>query len=269
VTHLAPRAALLALALSLLAAAPAAAQSDPIEAVWEFNGGQVAVERQSDGSFVGTIIRPTQLSECTHQNGEPMWIEIRSQPDGQYFGRHQYFRTSDCSFIERGMIALRVLQNPQGQTFLRVCFDDPERDPDEQPNIAPDGSNTTTQDGCRDSNLVAPLPQAPPKLADVVTGLPKQTKGCASRRRFPIRLKEPPGDAIAARPKPKVTRNGKSIPVRFSGGRWRSVIDLRGLPRGRYTFKIVAQTVRGRTIQGSRRYRTCGKKRRIGNVGPI
>jgi hypothetical protein len=268
VTHLPLRAALLALALTLMAAAPAAAQ-EPIEAVWEFNGGQVAVERQADGSFIGTIIRPTQLSECTHQNGEQMWTEVRAQPDGQYYGRHQYFRTSDCSFIERGMIALRVLQNPEGQTFLRVCFDDPERSPNEQPNIAPDGSNTTTQDGCRDSTLVAPLPQEPPKLADVVTGLPPQTRGCASRRRFPIRLKEPVGDAITANPKPRVTRNGKRLPVVFRNGRWRSVIDLRGLPRGRYTFKIVARTVRGRTIQGSRRYRTCGKKRRIGRVGPI
>ena len=270
-THHALRAALCALALTISAAAPAAAQSpDPIEAVWEFNGGQVAVERQGDGSFIGTVVRPTQLSECTHQNGERMWIDVVRQPDGQYFGRHQYFRTSGCTFIEeRGMIALRVLQSPEGQTFLRVCFDDPEVDPDEQPTIAPDGSNASTQDGCRDSNLVAPLTQEPPKIADVVTGLPKQTRGCASRRRFPIRLKEPPGDAIAASPKPRVTRNGKQIPVRFTGGRWRSVIDLRGLPRGRYTFKIVAHTVRGRRISGSRKYRTCGKVRRIGRVGPV
>ncbi|HEX8206780.1 MAG TPA: hypothetical protein VF587_12040 [Solirubrobacteraceae bacterium] len=268
-THLALRAALCALALTLAVAAPAAAQSDPIEAVWEFSGGQIAVERQSDGTFVGIVVRPTQLSECTHQNGEPVWIDIRSQPDGQYFGRHQYFRTSDCSFIERGMIALRVLQNEQGATFLRVCFDSPERSPNEQPSIAPDGTNTSTDDGCRDSNQISPLPTTPPKLADVVSGLPPQTRGCASRRKFPIRLKEPVGDAIAATPKPKVTRNGKSIPVTFTGGRWRSVIDLRGLPKGRYTFKIVAKTVRGRTIQGSRKYKTCGKVRRIGNVGPI
>ncbi len=268
--HFATRGALLALALTLAAAAPAAAQSpDPIEAVWEFSEGRVAVERQSDGSFVGTIIRPTQLADCTHQNGERMWIDVVAQPDGQYFGKHQYFDTSDCSFIERGMIALRVLQNSQGATFLRVCFDDPTSSPNEQPSIAPDGSNTSADDGCRDSNFVEPLTRTQPKLADVVTGLPKETKGCASRRRFPIRLIEPPGDAIAATPKPRVTRNGKSIPVRFVAGRWRSVIDLRGLARGRYTFKIVATTVRGRTIQGSRKYRTCGKKRRIGNVGPI
>jgi hypothetical protein len=265
VTHLAPRAALCALALTLLAAAPAAAQSADIESVWSFSGGQVAVDRQPDGGFIGTIIRPTQLSECTHRNGEPMWTDIRAQPDGQYFGRHQYFRTSDCSFIERGTIALRVLRNEQGQTFLRVCFDDPEREPNEQPNIAPDGTNTTTQDGCRDSELVAPLPATPPKLNDIVT-LPKETKGCASRRKFPIRLKEPVGDALKSA---KVTLNAKSLRVVRVDGRLTSSVDLRGLKRGRYTVKIVAVTYRGRTIQGSRRYRTCGKVRKIGKVGPI
>ena len=257
-----------AFALTLLAAAPAAAQNpDPIEAVWSFSGGQVAVELQPDGSFIGTIIRPTQLSECTHQNGEQMWINIRRQPDGQYFGGHQYFRTSDCSFIaERGMIALRVLQNAQGQTFLRVCFDDPDVAPDEQPTIAPDGSNATTQDGCRDSDLVSPLPREEPRLSDIVT-LPRQTGRCASRRRFAIRLREPVGDALESA---RITLNGRRLRVtRNAANRLGTVVDLRGLPRGRYRVAIVAETVRGRTIRGSRRYRTCGKRRRIGNVGPI
>lgn len=256
-----------ALALTLLGAAPATAQTpDPIEAIWSFSGGQVAVEAQPDGSFVGTIIRPTQLSSCTHQNGEQMWVGIRRQPDGQYFGLHQYFRTSDCSFIERGMIALRPLQNPQGQTFLRVCFDDPAKEPDQQPTIAPDGSNATTDDGCRDSDLVAPLPREGPKLSDIVT-LPRQTGRCASRRRFAIRLREPPGDALESA---RVTLNRRSLRVRRNAAnRLTTVVDLRGLPRGRYRVAIVAETVRGRTIRGSRRYRTCGKRRRIGNVGPI
>lgn len=266
VTHLATRAALCALALTLLAAAPAAAQQDPIEAIWDFNGGQVAVEAQPDGSYIGTIIRRTQLSECVHEPGERMWIDMRRQPDGQFFGRHQYFRTSDCTFIERGNTAYRVLNRPDGAQFLRVCFSKPET-PESQPSIAPDGTASGHNDGCRDSELVAPLPKEPPKLSDIVSGLPPQRKGCASRRRFGIRLREPLGDAIA--PTPRVTRNGKRLPVVFRDGRWRSVIDLRGLPRGRYTFRIVARTVRGRTIQGSRRYRTCGKRRRIGNVGPI
>ncbi len=270
--HHALRGALCALALALAAAVPAAAQSsDPIEAIWSFSGGQVAVDRQSDGTFVGTVIRQTQFADCPHPAGEKMWIEIRPQPDGQYFGRHQWFNTFDCSYrTPRGNIALRVLQRPDGARFLRVCFASPDN-PEKQPSIAPDGTSTNTDVDCNDSDFVSEQPASPPKLAQIVEGLPaaSQSRGCASRRRFPIRLKEPPGDAIAATPKPKVTRNGTRIPVVFRAGRWRSVIDLRGLPRGRYTFKITATTVRGRTITGSRTYRTCGRVKRIGRVGPI
>jgi hypothetical protein len=46
-------------------------------------------------------------------------------------------------------------------------------------------------------------------------------------------------------------------------------IDLRGLPRGRYTVKITARTVLGRTITGTRRYRTCAPRRRGSNRGPV
>ncbi len=260
----APRAALLAFALALLTATPAAAQTpSPVEGVWSFSGGEVVIERQDDGSFLGTVIRETQFSSCPHKVGERMWVDIRLQPDGQYFGKHQYFRTSDCMPIERGNTAYRVL-NPAGQTFLRVCFAKPET-PEVQPSIAEDGTDTNTNDGCRDSELVRPLPSEPPKLKDIAK-LPKETKGCASRRRFPIRLIEPPGDALESA---KITLNGKALRVFRRGGRLRSIVDLRGLPRGRYKVKIVAETVRGQTIKGKRKYRTCGKKKRIGNVGRI
>jgi hypothetical protein len=39
-------------------------------------------------------------------------------------------------------------------------------------------------------------------------------------------------------------------------------INLRGLPKGRYTVRITATTVLGRTITGKRRYRTCARGRR-------
>ena len=263
-THLCSRAALVALALTLVAAAPAAAQSDPIEAVWTFSGGQVAVDPQPDGSFVGTVIRQTQFAECPHPAGEKMWTEIRKQPDGQYFGKHQWFRIADCSPINRGNSAFRILQRPDGATFLRVCFAHPDN-PDKQPTIAPDGTSANTDVSCDDSDFVSATPRTPPKLSDIVT-LPRQTRRCASRRRFGIRLKEPPGDALASA---KITLNRRSLRVVRRNGRLTSTVDLRGLPRGRYALKIVAKTVRGKTIQGTRRYRTCGKRRRIGNVGPI
>ena len=262
-TSLALRPALLALALTLAAASPAGAQSaDPIEAVWTFSGGQVAVDRQADGSFIGTVIRQTTLATCPHQVGEQMWTEIRAQPDGQYFGRHQYLRDADCGPAERGNTAYRVLRRPDGAEFLRVCFSTPDS-PESQPSIAPDGTESGGNDGCRDSELVSRA-SAPPRLADIVT-LPA-SRGCASRRRFPIRLREPRGDAIKSA---VITLNAKRLRVRRVAGRLTTTVDLRGLPRGRYRVKIVAKTYRGQTIQGSRRYRTCGTRRRIGTVGPV
>src|SRR5215217_1947483 len=258
--------------LLLLAALPAvlalpstaAAQAD-IEAVWSFSGGQVAVQAQPDGSLLGTVIRATTLATCAHPVGEAMWTGVRAQPDGQYFGAHQYYNDADCSPPpERGHTAYRVLLGADGARFLRVCFARPE-EPTIQPLIAPDGSSVDATDGCVDSDLVSALPTGKPKIDQIAT-LPSQGKRrCLSRRSFKIRLKEPSGDALKSA---SVYLNGKRIEVR-KGKRLTAPINLRGLPKGRYTVKIVAKTVLGKTIQGKRKYRTCAKKRRGGNKSPV
>ena len=249
------------------AAAPAAAhaQAADIEAVWSFSGGQVAVQAQSDGSFVGTVIRTTTLANCPHPVGELMWSSIQRQPDGSYWGGHQWFRNSDCSAIPtRGRTAYRVIARPDGARFLRVCFSRPET-PDVQPKIAPDGSNTDTNDECRDSDLVSALPASRPTVDQIAT-LPRQgSRRCLSRRSFRIRLKEPAGDALDTA---SVFVSGRRVQTRRRD-RITAPINLRGLPRGRYTVKITARTVLGRTISGSRRYRTCAPRRRGGNRSPV
>jgi hypothetical protein len=55
--------------------------------------------------------------------------------------------------------------------------------------------------------------------------------------------------------------NGKRVRV-VVGTRLTAPVDLRNLPKGRYTVKIVATTASNRVIQGTRRYRTCAPKRR-------
>lgn len=247
----------IAVAAFLALPAAASAQAD-IEAVWSFTGGQVAVQPAGDGTFTGTIIRPTRFSECEHAIGEAMWIGVTAQPDGSYWGKHQWFRTSTCEPIpERGNTAYRVLARPDGTRFLRVCFAAPER-PDLQPTIAPDGTSANTTTTCNDSDFVAP-PSGPPKFNDVVK-LPKQgKKKCVSRRNFKIRLREPAGDALASA---TVFVNGKRVKV-VRGERLTARVDLRGLPKGRYKVRIVAKTVLGRTMKGTRKYRTCvpGRKK--------
>src|SRR3712207_8247218 len=87
-----PRIVLASLALLLSSPGAAAAQNADIEAAWSFSGGQVAVQSQSGGGFVGTIIRTTTLAQCPHPVGEQMWTGIARQGDGSYWGAHQYFR---------------------------------------------------------------------------------------------------------------------------------------------------------------------------------
>ena len=59
------RAALVAVTLALGAPAVASAAAD-IEGVWSFNGGQIAVKAQSDGTFTGWVIRQTVFDQCPH-----------------------------------------------------------------------------------------------------------------------------------------------------------------------------------------------------------
>lgn len=255
----------LALALGGAVAPTAHAQSADVEAVWSFQGGQIAVKSQSDGSFAGTVIRVTRFATCNHPVGEQIWAAMRRQPDGQLWGGHQWFNNADCSpLAQRGPTAYRVLAKPDGARFLRVCFGRPEQ-PDTQPKIAPDGSSSDVSDECVDSDLVSPLAAAAPTVKTIAT-LPSQgARRCLSRRSFRIRLKEPAGDALKTA---RVTVNGKLVGTR-SGERITAPIVLRGLPRGRYRVRIAATTVLGRTISGTRRYRTCAPKRRRSASGPL
>jgi hypothetical protein len=251
----------LLLTLLVLCAVPAAAgAAADIEAVWSFGGGQVAVRAGGPGGFTGTVIRTTTLASCPHAVGEQMWANVSAQPDGSYWGGHQWFTDGSCAPIaQRGNTAFRVLMRADGARFLRACFNPPES-PDVQPKIAPDGSSSEVLGNCLDSDLISPLPEGTTKV-DTIATLPKQgKKRCLSRRSFTIRLKEPPGDALSTA---SVFLNGKRVQIR-RGDRITAPIVLKGLPKGRYTVKIVAKTVLGKTISGSRKYRTCAKRRHSG-----
>jgi hypothetical protein len=88
---------------------------------------------------------------------------------------------------------------------------------------------------------------------------------CRSRRNFRIRLRNPPGTTIVAA---VVKVNGRRVKT-VRGVRVTARVDLRGLPRGRYTVSITILLEDGRTIRGKRKYRTCGKKRRRGRVPDV
>jgi hypothetical protein len=112
-----------------------------------------------------------------------------------------------------------------------------------------------------------PAPAAPPKVgtaagtpkvADVVT-FPAATS-CASRRSFGIRLRVPKGSNVM---QATVKVNGRTVAVR-KGTRLRSTVDLRNMPKGRFTVAIELKLADGRTVKGTRAYRTCTAKRKGG-----
>jgi hypothetical protein len=81
---------------------------------------------------------------------------------------------------------------------------------------------------------------------------------CVSRRYLRIRIRKIPNMTVAAA---VVLVNGRRVRV-VRGSRLRAPVDLRGLPKGRYTVSIRLFTTDGRTITGQRRYSTCSRKRR-------
>ncbi len=108
----------------------------------------------------------------------------------------------------------------------------------------------------------APAPaQVPPVKPAAVTfsqiaTLPS-AKRCVSRRSFRIRLRQPKGVTVTSA---TVKVNGKTAATR-KGTRVTAPIDLRGLPKGAVTVSITAKLGDGRTLRGSRKYRTCAPKR--------
>ena len=82
---------------------------------------------------------------------------------------------------------------------------------------------------------------------------------CVSRRYFRIKLRQRYWPVIAAVTvkMPRVTRVLRRRP-------WGTIVDLRGLPKGRFVVRITALTTSARTIRGTRTYRTCRGKLRGG-----
>jgi hypothetical protein len=128
---------------------------------------------------------------------------------------------------------------------------------------APDGQGFVLWDQNDRDGPVKAAPLIPIAGADSalkpsqVIKLPSSKK-CRSRRAFKIRLVVPKGVIIATA---SVRVNGKRVQV-VRKRRLTSYVNLRGLPSGRYTVKIVVVTEAGKILTSTRRYRTCAPRRR-------
>jgi hypothetical protein len=253
-----PRMLALALSLaSLIATATAGATAQtvplPLEGVWSFNGGKVAIQHVADGSYTGTVVAPTKFAECSHPVGEAMWTEIRQEASGSFRGLHQwFFEGAACVANPKlGPTAWRVMEQPGGGAFLRACFSAPGTS---QPSISVSGVATGVTYACVDSALIAPAPStsgaAGFKSAVVLPG----THRCLSRRVFRIHFRDPGNDPLR---EVVVTLKGRRLRVIRHGNVFASTVDLRGLPPGAFTVRIRVLTVLGHRLRGARTYHTC------------
>jgi hypothetical protein len=251
----------LAIGCPLLAFASAAAAESPgtIEGVWSFNGGRVAIQRQPDGSWTGTVVAATRFAECSHPVGEVMWTNMRATSSGTWFGLHQWFFVGSACVPnpQLGLTAWRLLEAKGGAHFLRACFSEPGHT---QPEISSTGVATGASFGCVDSALLAPTPATggTAGFQHAVT-LPSSHR-CVSRRVFRIHLRDPKNDPLR---EAVVTLRGRRLRVLRHGDRFASKVDLRGLPPGTFTVRITLTTVLGHTLRGSRRFHTCVVGRRL------
>lgn len=252
-----------ALIATVLAIGAASAHADsPIEGVWSFNGGKVAVQAQSEGGVLaGIVVAPTKFSQCTHPIGERMWTEMRRRPDGSYWGLHQwFFATAECiANPALGPSAWRVMQVPDGDRFLRACFSAPGSK--SQPTIAPDGTTAGATFGCADSALIASLPEVSSAQFGRYVSLPSNRK-CISRSRLRIRMRDPRNDPLAkvvvVLQSGKVRRRAK---LKQHGNTVTAALRLDGLPMGPFTVKVRLTTVLGEHLSGKRTYVRCAKRR--------
>ncbi len=109
---------------------------------------------------------------------------------------------------------------------------------------------------------VAGPPRPPLYGANGLVQAPSNRR-CVSRRKFRIRIRERRGIRIEAA---IVVLNGRRLKVLkrrvFQRKRHTATVNLRGLPKGTFRLKITVLTSTGDTITGTRKYRTCTKKRR-------
>ena len=99
-----------------------------------------------------------------------------------------------------------------------------------------------------------PLPPLDPAKSFVLPS----SKKCVSRRSFRIRVRKIPSVTWVSA---TIKVNGKRVDT-VKGKRLTAAISLKKLPAGRFTVKITAKASDGRTVTGTRRYRTCAKKLR-------
>lgn len=122
---------------------------------------------------------------------------------------------------------------------------------DDQPQpVAPMGAAATL-----------PGPAVTREVSSTPRDLPTITgRTCVSRRRFAIRLRKGPGNRDVAIRHVRLLVNGDRVPV-TGRERRRGIVNLRGMPKGRFIVRATLRLANDVTVIDTRRYRTCAPKR--------
>jgi hypothetical protein len=251
--------AIAATILLLTVGVATAMATSSIEGVWSFTGGQIAIQPEGNGKFVGIVEQPTKFAACTHPPGQEIWTDITEQPDGEFTGFHKWFKsdesTGECVVNPApGPTAWRVFKEANGTSYLLVCLSTPGTG---QPSIPPgknEGVGATY--GCIKSLLTAPLASSAVGSFKEVVSLPGAKK-CVSGRRFAIHIRDTKYDPFKT---VVVTLRGHKLKVVHRGSTYIATVNLVGLPPGAFTIKINATTFRGNRVSGRRTYHTCAAK---------
>lgn len=106
----------------------------------------------------------------------------------------------------------------------------------------------------REATVTLPTGDAARTVDRDTLGLPV---ACTSRRVFTIHIRAPRGVRLRSA---DVLLQGRRV-ARVRGRSLRARIDLRGLPKGTFTVRVVARTPTGGTLEQTRHYRTCRPRR--------
>jgi hypothetical protein len=186
-----------------------------------------------------------------------MWTQMRLQPDGSYWGLHQwYFATEACEPNPAlGLTAWRVLSGEGGARFLRVCFSEPGSS--SQPQISAAGVVSDATFGCVDSTRISALPSLSPAQLSKYLSQPS-TGSCLARSTLKIHVHDPPSDPLE---KVAVSlRSGKVRRVAMLKRRGDSVtatLNLKGLTASKFTVNVQLTTVLGNRLSRKHVYSRC------------
>lgn len=241
------------------ASTKASNSGNPIEGVWSFSGGAVAIQELGDGSYQGTVVNPTKFAVCTHPAGQVMWTAMKEQADGSFWGLHSWFKGgTKCEENPlRGLTAWRVLVGADGTRHLVVCFSRPGDLSQPQIDVAGKCSGATFGPAIESSPL-APLPGSDPNEIPVsferVVSLPDNAS-CLKRKFLKIRIKHPKYDPIK---EVLIKVNGKKVKTVVGTEKLKKPIVLKSLPAGPFRIRVVAITVLDERLTGHKKYTGCG-----------